>query len=482
MNILKTGRMKAPRTPKVSIIILNWNKLEYTKKCIESIEDNTAYQNYEIIILDNGSTEPGTKEYLRGSRHKTVLSSRNLGFAKGNNKAVPFAAGDMLLFLNNDIIAYKGWLEAMLKTIDEYPDCGIVGSKLLYPDGTIQHMGVAIGHKGSRYHLYKGYPADILPAITVNECEAVTGACMLMERDIFMSVGGFDEGFVQGSEDIDLCFKVRNLGLKVVYCPSSVLTHFEQVSFREKGILFRKRITRLNDRLFMKKWGDSLESFRLPNDFAGFRPRHYYNHARPEIMKLVQDEARFILDIGCSSGMLGKALKEADGLRTVWGIEINEDFAKEAKKYLDRIIVKNIEEDGPILSGSVQFDCIICADVLEHLRDPWAALARLSAHLAPRGRLIASIPNIQYYKVVRDVITDRWLYRSEGILDRDHLRFFSLITIKNLFAISGYKIVSIQRNKKASKPLKILNWLLRGRLDKFLTQQYLVVCKKRNDV
>jgi 2-polyprenyl-3-methyl-5-hydroxy-6-metoxy-1,4-benzoquinol methylase len=343
-------------------------------------------------------------------------------------------------------------------------------------------MGVVIGNKGNRYHPYKGYPADILPAMKLNECEAVTGACLLVPRGIFLSAGGFDEGFLHGSEDIDLCFKVRSLGMKVVYCPTSILTHYEQISFREKGSRFRKRTTRQNDRLFLKKWGDSIDSFRLPNDFAGLKPRHYYSHARSEIMRLVPAGARFILDIGCSSGMLGKALKEEAGLRTVWGIEISPDFAREAEKYLDRVFVKDIENDDTILEDGELFDCIICADVLEHLKDPWAVLVKLSAHLAAGGRLVASIPNIQHYKVVRDIITDRWLYRSEGILDRDHLRFFSLATIKNLFAVSGYKIVSVHKNKKASKLLKLLNWLLCRRLDKFLTQQYLVVCKRRNDV
>jgi GT2 family glycosyltransferase/trans-aconitate methyltransferase len=473
-------RIDTQKPAKVSIIILNWNKLEYTRKCIESIEQNTAYPNYEIIVFDNGSREPGTMEYLSALRHKTVMSARNIGFAAGNNKAVSFATGDLLLFLNNDTVAYKGWLEEMVKTFAEYPKCGIVGSKLLYPDGTIQHMGVVIGNKGNRYHSYKGYPADIPPAMKLNECEAVTGACMLMHRDLFMLAGGFDEAFLHGSEDIDLCFKVRNLGMKVVYCPKSVLIHYEQVSFREKGKWFRKRTTRKNDRLFMKRWGATIEDFRLPYDLAGLKPQHYYTEANPNILRLVPADAHFILDVGCSSGMLGKALKDRSSRIKVWGIEISKDFALEAQKYLDRVIVKNIG-DGPIFDAKEQFDCIICADVLAHLKDPWDVLAKLSRHLAPGGRLIASVPNLQYYRVVRDVISDRWQYRSEGILDREHLRFFTLATIKNLFAVTGYKIISVETSKKASKLLKIINWLLFRKFEKFLTQQYFIVCKRRLD-
>ncbi len=493
--------------PKVSIIILNWNKLEYLKQCIKSIEENTDYPNYEVIIFDNGSTEAGTKEFIssprtirksrwskflpddnavvRGSlnnkfNYKVIMSPANLGFAKGNNEGARIADGELLLFLNNDTIAHKDWLGAMVSLIQQQ-GCGIVGSKLLYPDGTIQHIGVVFDYRGNRRHIFKKYPSDIPHAMEIRECEAVTGACMLIPKELFEKVGGFDEKYIQGSEDIDLCLKARSLGFKVMFCPQSILTHFEQVSLKEKGNRFKKKTTRHNNSLFMKKWGNKLDKFRLSNDFTGLKPYHYYHQSREEIIKLIPPWAKFILDVGCASGMLGKALKKKNPSLRVWGIEINKEIAKEAEKNSDRVFVTDVEKADTVFDEPVIFDCIIFADVLEHLRDPWSVLKRFHRYLSRNGRIVCSIPNIRHYKIIKEIVRDRWLYRDEGILDVEHLRFFSLATIKNLFAVSGYDIERIERNKKASGIMKFANKLFSNKLDNFLTQQYLIVCKKSND-
>jgi 2-polyprenyl-3-methyl-5-hydroxy-6-metoxy-1,4-benzoquinol methylase len=367
----------------------------------------------------------------------------------------------------------------MVKTMYSLPECGIVGCKLLYPDGTIQHAGVVFDHKGNRCHIYKKYPSHIREAACSRECEAVTGACILIRKDVFCKVEGFDERYIHGSEDIDLCLKVRELGLKVIYCPDSVVTHFEQVSLKAKGGRYKKKTTRHNNRLFFRKWGDRLDEFRLPFSFTGLKPYHYHYHTRREIIELIPAEAKFILDVGCSSGMLGKKLKETNSNATIWGVEINEDIAREAENNIDRVFVMDVEKTDPLFDAPVLFDCIVLADVLEHFKNPWSVLRKFLDYLVPNGKIICSIPNIQHYKVIKDIIRDRWLYRAEGILDIDHLRFFSLSTIKNLFAVSGYKILRIEKNRKAGKLLKALNKLLCNKLDKFLTQQYLIVCERR---
>ena len=468
-------------SPKVSVIILNWNKLEYLKNCIESIERNTGYPDYEVIIFDNGSEEPGTKEFLSAQNHRVVLSPKNLGFAKGNNEASKGAAGELLLFLNNDTVVHKNWLEPMVRLMLEHPDCGIVGSKLLYPDGTIQHIGVMFDHRGNRRHIFKKYPADIPQAGEVSEREAVTGACMLIRKAVFEKAGGFDGRYMHGSEDIDLCLKVRETGLKALYCPESVITHFEQVSLKARGSRFKKKTTRYNNRLFQEKWGGKLDGFRLSGDFEGLKPYHYHTGSRSDIIGLIPPDAKFILDVGCAGGELGRGLKEKNGGLLVWGLEVNELAARGAEKNIDRVIVADIEKPGDLFDEPVSFDCIIFADVLEHLRDPWSVLKKFRRHLSPGGTIICSIPNIRHYKVIKDIFRDRWLYRDEGILDKEHLRFFSLATIKNLFAVSGYKIERIERNKKASPVMRFANRLLCNRLENFITQQYLVVCRKIYD-
>lgn len=469
-------------TPKVSIIILNWNKLEYLRNCVSSIEKNTRYPNYEVVVFDNGSKEPGTKEYLGSlKRHKAVSNPDNIGFARGNNEAVKSSAGEFVLFLNNDTVVHDNWLEPMVKLMLKDPSCGAVGSKLLYPDGTIQHIGVMFDYRGNSRHIFKKYPPHIPQALETVEREAVTGACLLMRRDVFDRVGGFDGRFRQGSEDIDLCLKIRELGLKIMYCPESVLTHFEGVTMDTMGKGFKKKSTRKNLELFRKKWGAKLDGFRLSNDLDGLKPYQYYQGSRDCIARLVPPSSRFILDVGCAGGMLGKSLKDSKPGIKVWGIEINESIAKEAEKNIDRVFVVDIEKAENIFGEDVRFDCIIFADVLEHLRDPWKVLKKFHRHLAPNGRIICSIPNIRHYKIVKDIVRDRWLYRDQGVLDIDHIRFFSLATIKNMLAVSGYEVERLESNQKASGAMRLANTLLFNRLENFLVQQYLAVCRRRGD-
>ncbi|HMK61282.1 MAG TPA: glycosyltransferase [Dissulfurispiraceae bacterium] len=467
---------------KVSIIILNWNKLYYTQNCIASIEQCTHYPAYEIILFDNGSTEPGTDIFLSSIRHKVIRSPQNLGFAKGNNRAAEAAEGDLILFLNNDTVVHDKWLDAMVNMIEAYPKCGIVGSKLLYPDNTIQHVGVAFDHKGNCVHPFKRYAADFREALPAGEREAVTGACMLMRKEIFKAVGGFDEGYMHGSEDIDLCLKVRKLGLKVMYCPDSVVTHYEQISLKDQGSHYKKKTTRRNRKLFMRRWGSMLNQFRLPNDFSGMKPYEYYHDGRQDVAGLVPLGAKFILHIGCKSGMVGGKLKEALPERTVWGIEWNAELAEEAGRKLDKVIICNIENAESLIDSRELFDCIICDDVLADLRNPWAFLRNCRQIMADHGTLVANFPNIQYHKVIKDIVLNRWLYRAEGALAWEHLRFFSLATIENLLTISGYEISRIERKKEVGKILRKLNSFVFNRLDGFLTSRYMVACARRKDV
>jgi|GEM_PF-1765280 len=225
--------------PLVSIIIPTFNKWEYTSACLESLHlaAQTQQTSCEVIIVDNASTDltsealgslPGCLQLsIRIHRNKT-----NLGFAKACNQGARLARGRYLLFLNNDTEARPGWLDAMVETIESDPSIAIVGSKLLYPDGTIQHGGVIV-RRGRPYpiipaHLHRGRPAG--ESDQPLDLNAVTAACLLIRREIFAAAGGFDEGYVNGYEDVDLCFKVKEQGWRIVYTPKSVLVHHESVS------------------------------------------------------------------------------------------------------------------------------------------------------------------------------------------------------------------------------------------------------------
>ena len=203
-------------SPRVSIIIPLFNNLEFTKQCLEALIQNTPDELYEVIIVDNASTD-GTHEFLASLKGDvTVITNEtNLGFAKACNQGAHAASGEYLVFLNNDTIPHPDWLTELVKTADEHEDIGIVGSKLLFPNGTIQHAGVVIvetpsGKLGN--HIYWGFPGNFKQANIARDFQVLTAACMLISRDLFFSADAFDERYINGMEDVDLCLKVRNLG------------------------------------------------------------------------------------------------------------------------------------------------------------------------------------------------------------------------------------------------------------------------------
>lgn len=217
------------RTPEVSIIIPVFNRVELTRQCLEALYRTVPPGLAEIIVVDNGSTD-GAPDFLSGEaragRIVFIRAGRNLGFARACNLGAAKAGGKYLLFLNNDTIPTPGWLEAMLEAA-ALPNVGVVGAKLLYPDGTVQHAGIVF-LRGRPEHIHRGAPADAAACGgRRRDFDMVTGACLLIPKDLFFAVGGFDETFLNSYEDVDLCLRVRALGRRVVCEPSAVVYHLE---------------------------------------------------------------------------------------------------------------------------------------------------------------------------------------------------------------------------------------------------------------
>jgi len=217
-----------------SIIIPVFNKLKYTKKCIDSLYKSSSLRSFELIVVDNNSSD-GTREFLasRQDNITIITNTNNQGFAKACNQGARAAIGQYVIFLNNDTEVQPGWLDEFVKCCRQNHRIGAVGAKLLYADNTIQHAGVAIKnspHPIFPYHIHRGKQADSPEVNKVLEYQAVTGACMLVRRKVFEQIGGFDEEFLNGYEDIDLCFRIGEAGYNVVYCPTSVVYHYESVS------------------------------------------------------------------------------------------------------------------------------------------------------------------------------------------------------------------------------------------------------------
>lgn len=230
--------------PKISLIIPTKDQLFYLRRCIESIFEKTSYSNYEIIIVDNGSTDAATCEWLQGIRDLQTPQLRVIDYPKVfnysamNNLAVEHSSGDYLILLNNDTeVIQPDWIQALLNHARR-PEVGVVGAKLHFPDGRIQHAGVVLGLDGPADHAFIGLPADdpgYMHRMVVDQNYlAVTAACLMVPRSLYLEVGGLDEGdFRVSYNDVDFCLKIRQAGYLCVWTPYAVLMHEGSVSQRE---------------------------------------------------------------------------------------------------------------------------------------------------------------------------------------------------------------------------------------------------------
>ena len=231
-------RRRITGSPTVSLIIPFRDQAALTVTCLESLEVDAGYPIHEVILIDNGSIEPETLVLRRELEARPGIRLLDypgaFNWSAINNFAASTTDADLLLFMNNDIEARSsGWLAALVEQ-GQRTDVGAVGARLLYPDETVQHAGVVLGMQGIAAHLFAGLPSDRhgyfgWDAI-VRSYSAVTGACMMVRREVFEEVGGFDEAMPVAFNDIDLCIRLARAGLRTIYTPHAVLTHHESVS------------------------------------------------------------------------------------------------------------------------------------------------------------------------------------------------------------------------------------------------------------
>ncbi len=244
-----------PHAPRVSIVIPVFNKLEFTRPCLDSLARTLPRGLAEILVVDNGSTD-GTLEYLQslGSAVRVIRNPENLGFARACNLGAREAHGTLVLFLNNDTEAHEPWLEPLVALMDADPRVVAAGSKLLFPDGTIQHAGVMLlddQHLPDPLvarHVHYGAPGDLPDANVRRTYQALTAACLLVRRDAYLDSGGFDEQYWNGYEDVDLCLELGSRGGMLVYEPKSVLIHHESKSGAQRFTGVQSNIARLHER------------------------------------------------------------------------------------------------------------------------------------------------------------------------------------------------------------------------------------------
>jgi GT2 family glycosyltransferase len=254
--------------PLVSILIPNKDHTDDLDLCVRSVIEKSTYRNFEIIVIENNSTEDETFEYYEKLQQtyeqvRVIKWEHEFNYAKIHNFAVPHTNGEYIVLLNNDIeIKAVDWLEEMLGYC-EREDVGIVGGRLYYPDQTIQHAGVIVGLGGVAGHIFHGTPMNqrgYCDRIAVTqELSAVTAACLMTKKSYYEQVGGMDEQFDVSYNDVDYCLKIRDAGYRIVYNPYVEAWHYESKS-RGYDVTNEKleRIKKESD-IFAAKWHDILE-------------------------------------------------------------------------------------------------------------------------------------------------------------------------------------------------------------------------------
>jgi GT2 family glycosyltransferase/ADP-heptose:LPS heptosyltransferase/glycosyltransferase involved in cell wall biosynthesis/SAM-dependent methyltransferase len=252
-------RFVCKASPIASIIIPVLNKVDYTRLCLAALDRHTPRGMYEIVLVDNGSSDE-TRELLNslGTEVKVIRNPQNLGFAKACNQGGFLSRCKYLLFLNNDTEVTGGWFEHLLDEVEGDPLVGATGAKLVYPDGRLQEAGGIIFSDGKGWNFGNGDDAG--KDIYNRRCEVdyCSGACLLVRREMFLKLGGLDERYSPAYyEETDLCFGLRKFGFKVTYRPDAVVIHHESATAGTGPSSF-KRYLEINRRKFVEKWKNEL--------------------------------------------------------------------------------------------------------------------------------------------------------------------------------------------------------------------------------
>jgi GT2 family glycosyltransferase len=335
-------------SPAVSIVIPVYNQLAHTARCLRALARTGAQCTFEVVVVDDGSSD-GSAEWLAACPQVHVhRMPRNSGFVHACNAGAGVARGRYLVFLNNDTEVAAGWLDALIATFDALPKCGLVGAKLVYPDGSLQEAGGIVFDDGNACNYGRGGdPAD--PRYNfVREVDYCSGACIVLPRELFHSIGGFDTRYAPAYyEDTDLAFAVRAAGYQVIYQPLATVIHFEGQTAGTDPDSGTKRFQRIHRETFAAKWRHALSGQPAVQDFARspercathWRGRHVlvvdadYPHADRDSGSLRMLNMLLLLrELGCHVLFWATAVvarDDAAGMLEQHGIELVTAFSRE---------------------------------------------------------------------------------------------------------------------------------------------------------
>lgn len=404
---------------KTSIIIWSCNQLSYLRQTIASIRNYTEKESYELIVVDAYSND-GTPEWLSQQPDIRILADESgRGCAYGCNQALAKAAGENIVLLESDVIVAQHWLENLAACLYSEEQIGAVSPVTNY-GGYAQAVPVSYQSLDEMHTYARDYNRSN-PSCWEERIK-LAGYCLMVKKAAIDSVGLLDETFSSGYlADDDYSFRLRTKGYKLMLCRDTFVHH---VGVPPAGpVDYQHMLSK-----FTVKWG--------------FNPV-YSTIIRQDIVNLIENpktQALTVLEIGCACGATLLKIKDGYSEAKLYGIELNEKAALSAKLFAE-VIAADVETTV-LPYPEEYFDYIILADVLEHLANPWRALENIKAYLKPGGQILASIPNIMHFSVLRKLLQGYWSYEEAGILDKTHLRFFTLYEIEKMFQSTGYKVNS----------------------------------------
>ncbi|MCA7117835.1 MAG: glycosyltransferase family 2 protein, partial [Acidibrevibacterium sp.] len=270
----ETIHLPVSATPRVTIIIPTYGGVDYTLRCLASIAAAPPATPFEVLVADNATPGEDVLALERVSGLRFIRWPENMGFLRSCNAAAKLAKGDFLFFLNNDTEILPGAVDTLVELFDARPDAGLVGSKLIYPDGRLQEAGGIMWRDGSAWN-YGNLSDPQRPEFNyVREVDYISGAAIMLPRALWEEIGGFDEHFLPAyCEDSDLAFRLRAAGWKVLYQPRSAVIHHEGITHGTDTSQGVKAHQVINTQRLRERWRETLEREHLPNGERVLRAR-----------------------------------------------------------------------------------------------------------------------------------------------------------------------------------------------------------------
>ena len=388
--------------PRVSIVIPVYNKVIYTLACLRSLAAHADATPFEVIVVDDCSSDETPQRLAQIGGVRLLRNTQNLGFVGSCNAGAAAARGEFLFFLNNDTVVTPGWIAALLRCFEEEADCGLVGARLVYPDGRLQEAGGIVFRDGSGWNYGRfDDPADPRYGFR-READYCSGAAILLRRALFEQLGGFDARYAPAYyEDTDLAFAVRAAGKKVFYEPRATVIHFEGISAGTDTGSGMKRFQVVNRDKFMEKWKDALLRQPAPIDDPKDAPNAATFRAQKRMLIIDACTPTPDQDSGSLRMVNVMRLLRASGWQTTF-------FASNLawmERYTDQLQALGVEvQYHPWLepvnffrARGTEFDAVLLSR--HYVALDYFGLARL---YAPQARLIFDTVDLHYLREQRE--------------------------------------------------------------------------------